>query len=376
MTRNILLNARPAKLAFFLISIFGSVGHPAFAQLLSVDAVKLKKCRQYDFADTAIIAAASDNSNFYVATEDGSVHAIDPVTSRKLWTSNFGGRITSNLIVAGGRIFVAGNAVPVSKEKPETSVLRSLNPETGLVIWNSPILYSEQIYLGSGGKSIISVGREGSVTSKDGTTGGLLWRASFAGNLTTVPDINYERIVAGTGQKEIISIDGRTGATVMRSKTKFIPSAVLNYTAKAIAAGDERGNLILIDSAAGKTIWKYKSGGKISFIAQTDEGVLAASNDNFIYMLWDYNGDVLWKKRLPGRIAGPPLIGGDTVSVQLSADRSTFVLNLENGKIVNQFLLVENSSSGIMPGFFNNNLFVFSTPVSVVSYGIKPCPVE
>lgn len=376
MTRNYLSNLGPAALILLFILLFDAFGSRVFAQLLSEEAVKLQKCRQYDFADTAIVAAASDNSSFYVAAEDGSIQSIDPVTSRKLWTSNIGGRISSNLIVANGRIFIAGNSIPPDGGKPESSVLRSLNPETGLVIWISPIPYAEQIYLGSSGTSIISLGREGSVTSKDSSTGSILWKASFTGNLTAVPDIDYERIVVGTDQKEIISIDGRTGAKVMRSKTKFIPSSVLNYTQRAIAVGDERGNLILLESATGKSIWKYKSGGKISYIAHTSEGVLASSNDNFIYMLWDYNGDVLWKRRLPGRVAGPPLIGGDTVSVQLSADKSAFVLNLESGKIVNQLLLSENSSAGIMPSLFNSNLFVFSTPVSVISYSIKPCSAQ
>lgn len=363
-------------LAFFFLSIFGIFGNTLSAQLLSDEAVKLQECRKYDFADTAVIAAASDNTNFYVTTEDGSVHAIDPVTSRKLWSSNIGGRITSNLLVADGRLFLAGNAIPVNGEKPQTSILRSLHPETGLVIWNAPISYSEQIYLGSSGKAVISLGREGSVASKDSSNGNLLWQASFAGNLTAVPDIDFERIIAGTDQKEIVSIDAKTGATLMRSKTRFIPSSVLNYTEKAIAAGDERGNLILLESATGKSIWKYKSGGKISHIAYTSEGVLAASNDNFIYMLWDYNGDVLWKRRLSGRIAGPLLIGGDTAAVQISADKSAFILDLKNGKIVNQILLAENNSAGIMPGLFNNSLFVFSTPVSVVSYSVKPCSVQ
>lgn len=376
MTRNYLSNIAPATLTLFIILIFSAAGTKVHAQLLSVEAVKLQKCRQYDFADTAIIAAASDSNNFYVATEDGGIHAIDPATSRKLWTSNIGGRIASNIIVAGGRIYVAGNVGRVDEEQPETSILRSLNSETGLVVWNSPIPYSEQIYLGSGGKSIFSLNREGSVISSDATAGNLLWKASYAGNLTAIPDIDFERIVAATDRKEIISIDGRTGTVVMRSKTKFIPSSVLNYTEKAIAAGDERGNLVLLESSTGKSIWKYKSGGKISFIAHTSEGVLAASNDNFVYMLWDYNGDVLWKRRLPGRVAGPPLIGGDTVSVQLSADKSVFVLNMESGKIVNQFLLPGNSSVGVMPALFNNDLFVFSTPVSVVPYSIKPCSAE
>lgn len=376
MTRNTLLNLSSAALTLLIILILSAAGTNVPAQLLSDEAVKLQKCGQYDFADTAITAAAADNSSFYVATEDGSIHAIDPVTSRKLWTSNIGGRIASNLIVADGRIFVAGNAVSVNGEQPETSILRSLNPETGLVIWNSPIPYSEQMYLGSSGKAVISLGREGFVTSKDGMTGNLLWKVSFPGKLSAIPDIDFERIVAATNQKEIISMDGKTGTVLMRSKTKFIPSSVLNYSEKAIAAGDERGNLILLESSTGKAIWKYKSGGKISFIAHTSEGLLAASNDNFVYMLWDYNGDVLWKRRLPGRVAGPPLVGGDTVSVQLSAEKSAFVLNLESGKILNQFFLLENSSTGIMPGLFNNNLFVFSTPVSVVSYGLKPCSAE
>ena len=152
MTRNYLSNIVPATLTLFIILIFSAAGTKVHAQLLSVEAVKLQKCRRYDFADTAIIAAASDSNNFYVATEDGGIHAIDPATSRKLWTSNIGGRIASNIIVAGGRIYVAGNVGRVDEEQPETSILRSLNSETGLVVWNSPIPYSEQIYLGSGGK--------------------------------------------------------------------------------------------------------------------------------------------------------------------------------------------------------------------------------
>lgn len=347
-----------------------------FAQLLSEAAVKLQKCGQFDFPDTEIVAVAYDSANIYIATGDGSLHSIDAATLRKNWSSAIGGAIVSNLIVAEGRIHVAVNAKPIGDAKAESSVVRTLNAETGLVIRNSPVPYSDRMYVGITGKSLVVVSQNGSIVSTERVNGNVIWVTSVVGKINGMPDFDFDRIVVATDQKEIISIDGTTGKVVMRSKTRFRPISVLSYNDRTVAIGDERGNLALIDSASGKTVWKYKSGGKISNIAETSEGVLALSNDNFVYMLWDYNGDVLWKRRLPGRIASAPLIGGDTISVQVSGERSAFILDVKSGKIINQLQLSDLNSPGIPPSVFDNGRFIFSTLASLNSYSVKPCAVE
>ncbi|MBC7898465.1 MAG: PQQ-binding-like beta-propeller repeat protein [Saprospiraceae bacterium] len=373
MTRNYLKNLYVAKILIVLVFSFQPTSPGLFAQPVGEGVSKLQKCREYDFADTSVISVASDNENIYVATEEGSVHAIDPMASDKIWSSNIGGQIVSNLIVAKDRILITTSAVLTNGAKPDFSILRSLSIETGLTNWSISLPYSIQMFLGNSGNAIVSISREGAVAAHDASTGNILWKKSFQGNLTAPPKFGNDWIVFGTDKKDILVISSKNGETALRSDLKFAASAVSIPSEKTIAIGDERGNVNLIDVNSGKTIWKFKSGAKISFLSSAEEGLLAASNDNFVYLISDYNGDIIWKRRLPGRVAGPLLVAENIVVLQVYADKSAFLLDLESGRIVNQFIMDQENSPGIMPNSTKDNSIIFSTAASLVSYGVKPC---
>ena len=50
-----------------------------------------------------------------------------------------------------------------------------------------------------------------------------------------------------------------------------------------------------------------------------------------------YNGDVIWKRRLPGRVADASLVLGGMVATLVYGENSVFIINLKNGVIADRF---------------------------------------
>jgi outer membrane protein assembly factor BamB len=117
--------------------------------------------------------------------------------------------------------------------------------------------------------------------------------------------------------------------------------------------------------------WKYKNGARIGAVRGTDRGILAASNDNFVYLLSGYNGDIRWKKRLSGRIASMTVNG--EIGVMLAVgDPTAVLLNLENGKQVGQYLASESELFTFAPIIAGDQIFFF-TGGQIVAKSTKPC---
>jgi outer membrane protein assembly factor BamB len=66
-----------------------------------------------------------------------------------------------------------------------------------------------------------------------------------------------------------------------------------------------------------------------------------SSLDNFIYLISPQKGKKVWKRRLAGRISAKPLVVDNFAVFVTAVDNSAVVLDLRNGKIVNQISLAD-----------------------------------
>ena len=375
MTRHNSTNSLLQLATFFSIfTILGFFFH-SFAQSSESGTVKLTKCSEFQIESPVADALSSDAQKVYIGTVDGSVRTLNSNLSAVLWRTELGGEIVSNIVSAEAGLFVVSNPVMSSDTVSTESVLRSLSKETGVPNWSVRLPFSERFFIGSiqGVVSVVSL--DGWAASIDTLAGRVKWKTPSFGKITARPSF-LNGILFGTAEKKIIMVSAETGETVFKASTDFIPTAITYPSPDTLVVGDERGNVASIGFPDGKNIWKFKSGAAVSFVQVSKEGLYITSLDNFIYLISMYNGDVIWKRRLPGRVIEGGLVLNGFVAVLIFGENSAFLIDSKKGKIVDQLEQNDKNFVNQVPVAIRNSGLLVTTSDIVTLYSIKNCSLE
>ena len=289
--------------------------------------VLFAKCWDYSTSPDLSVTPIADYDRVYFLSADRKLEAVDLRNAVKVWASEIGGDVISNL-------FVTENSVLLVTRSGESgnSVLRSLSKQTGIANWNATILTSRAT-IGSLNGSIISVDVDGSISAFHPSSGSQLWHTQLGNKIIGEPHFRSMTITVATAANEIVDIAIGGQATV-RLKAGYLPSALLIEPSDQYLIGDDRGNLVFT-AADGDRRWRFKNGAKISYLLSYDSEFLVASYDNFLYKL-SRGGNVEWKRRLTGRVSGRPVVSGDTAVLSIIGDGSIYFVSLHDGKISNR----------------------------------------
>lgn len=330
------------------------------------------KCSEILLANPVPNALAHDTQTIFVGTADGGVQALDKDISDAVWRTQLGGDIVSNIVATEAGTVVASNPVS-AEEKIAESILRSLSKETGLTIWTVRLPFSDQIFLDGTGKSIIAVAREGWAVAVEIRTGRILWQTSPLGTISARPNFSMYGIAFGTTDKQIFILSPETGSVLFQRAADFIPTAISNPTPETLVVGDERGKVALLSLPTGKSIWKFKSGAAVSFVHLSKDGLLVTSLDNFIYLLSAYNGDVIWKRRLSGRVVEGAVVMQGHIITLIYGENSAYLIDLKKGKIVDQIEEHTGNFVNQVPVVIDGSRILITTPKSVEIFAIAGC---
>ncbi|MBA2379033.1 MAG: PQQ-binding-like beta-propeller repeat protein [Blastocatellia bacterium] len=313
------------------------------------------KCSVYrlDLQDSEVIS--NDGEFFYVAEPRGVLRAINSRDGRTHWTAELGGSISSTAASDSGRVFV------VSTSTDDSAFLRALSRETGITEFVVDLNSSQSPTLAISGETVLisDSNQVAAFSSKDGAQ---LWSRSHA-----LPGkgrvIVGSRMALAEGNKLLLLNleDGRVG-----SEYSFeFPISSVAFANGQTFVGDSRGTIERVSGSS----WRYKTGGKIVELAATEFGLFAASHDNFLYMLNADNGKVIWRRRMSGRIAEGRYLTESSVLIPVVGESRLFVVDLKDGKLLNQIELeevvlsrapiVRRDGSVIVPA--NNGLAVYSS---------------
>ena len=304
------------------------------------------KCWEYSAAPDLATSAAADIANVYFLDRDGKLHAVDLNTGSKLWGSELGGEVVSNLLVTDSAILVATAAQQGPGGSPGRTVLRSISKQTGITVWSTDIPAMSAGSLGIASGNIVIISFDGTIVALTQGEGNLAWKKESSFRVTSEPYFGDSYIAFGTDKKEVLKLSGSDGQVSVISKTEYLPTAIVFDAQSRLVFGDERGNLLSV-SADGNRRWKFKNGARISSVLSYDSGYLAASDDNFVYRL-SRSGNVEWKRRLSGRVVGKPLVIGSIAVVSIVGAGSVYFLNLKNGKIYDRVETGDETSAGIV----------------------------
>ena len=331
------------------------------------------KCWNYSSSPDLSTAPVADSRRFYFLNSENKLEAADLHTATKLWSSELGGKVISNLLTDDNALFVVSG--PASNEASDSAkgVLRSLSKETGVTNWSTLISDASRVTLGVLNGNVVSVEAGGSIEAFDPVDGRRVWNKDLAAHISADPVFVSGELILATDKKEVLAVSGKDGPPRLISRTKYLPTAILLDTPDGYLIGDERGNLTLA-SRNGKPIWRFRNGARISFLLSYESEFLAASFDNFIYKL-SRGGNVEWKRRLSGRTANRPLISGDTAVVAIVGDDSVYFIDLKNGKISNRIEASDGDVGGLVTSVGQSAL-VLSGTRGLAMYSRDRCPVK
>ncbi len=374
------------RLIFLFVVLFNSsiYGQQVLEPTETINpTLPLKLCLQRLNKKIEPLNIASDNqSSIFIAFRGGRIEKINLDGNFGTWVSELGGEIASDLIFEDKRVFLI-TKVPLiysAKENDESQqtinyVLWSLDAETGVTIWRLPFTAKSSVLLKSFQDKIFLTEKDGGVTSIRKSDAQIIWKENFGQEISSPPDLNKNKIYISTGDNSILTVSADNGVIVSKLSKLKSPASILIADENNLYWGDRKGFVTRADTSTKSRIWNVRYGGEISSLTITRNGVLVTSLDNFVYLISMQKGKKIWKRRLAGRILVRPLIAHGFVVFVTAADNNAVILDLRNGRIINQISLADTSFILSAP-LVIRNLLVFSTSKGIFAFaGINAnCP--
>jgi outer membrane protein assembly factor BamB len=339
-------------------------GAGAFPQASDDSLITLNDCWKAAVSDMIVTQPVADSNQLYIAQEGGRLSAFSLLAGTRVWSSEVGGEIISNIVPDGKNLYLVANA------GGRRSVLRSISTVSGIPNSDSEIPFGENVRLGMSMGEIVAVYSNGSVAAYDQASAKRLWQINLSPINTAAVAFSEQTIVVPAQDKKLEVISAADGRSLLSVPTRGTVTAV-GMIEEDLLWGEDHGDLVRFDAEGKFVSWKYKNGARIGAVKGTDRGILAASNDNFVYLLSGYNGDIRWKKRLSGRIAFMT-VNGELGVMLAVGDPMAVLVNLENGKQIGQYLVGDGQLFTFAPIIAGDQIFFF-TGGQMVAKSTKPC---
>ena len=152
------------------------------------------------------------------------------------------------------------------------------------------------------------------------------------------------KVYFGNEDGTLLALEETTGRVLWRYRTKGAVRGPVAVTRDSVFFGSGDGYIYAVSTDKGRLKWRKRTGAGVEAVVLVRDTLLAASLDNFAYLL-DLGGGMLWKKQLPGRISAQPLTVDEAALFTPLSSESAVVLGLKDGKQVNSLPTGEELSS-------------------------------
>jgi outer membrane protein assembly factor BamB len=313
---------------------------------------------------------ASDNiSVFAFASVGGFLKSLNSESGEKWWEVEFGGEIVSTPFIDGKNIYIVSKPKENKKEgitnnevftddNENNIIIRSLSISNGVTIWQTNLktnLNPEQMFLYVHKRTLLIADLDGNLHSIYKTDGVFNWHKNLGVKLSAPPFFYADKAILGTFEKHLIIFNLGEGKTYKKVELPVIPRAIyFNTNDEAFIVGDQKGTVSSIkiekidfnisikdkkEKKAKNNTWKFRVGAEVSNISSTPKGLFVTSLDNFAYLISAEKGNLIWKKRLAGRISEKSLILDNYALVTTIAEPTISVVELSTGRLINKIVL-------------------------------------
>lgn len=308
------------------------------------DTVEFSRCWAVAEPESTFSTITTDAATAFVGAGEAKISAISITTGTRLWSTELGGEITSNLSANAAGLFVVTNSVSTFEAKPEESTLRILSKETGITSKKIPLAVANSFKIGLDAGHVIVIAQSGEVYAFDAITAESKWTRKPTGGVSGESFVGAGSIVIGTTDRQILRIASATGEINQTVRSSEQPTAVRSLSNGNIVYGDSLGNIV--SAASG---WRFRAGAQISGIYEVNDGLLVSSFDNFVYYFNANNGGVIWKKRMGGRIADISFASTNQLLIFTYGGTTGILAELKRGKTVGQIALPQGVDSVSIP---------------------------
>lgn len=311
---------------------------------------------RYESPVTLNLTPAFDNERVYLPLAGGTIVALKAKDGQLYWRTEVGGELSASPVADEAAIYVASETTVQPNEKP-AGALRALGREGGVTQWMTPLVRPLRGALTLSGGKIFAGGSDGRAYAFDKRTGGVLWSIPFEIVFSAPPVVKGGRVYLGSEDGTVLALDEATGRLLWRYRTNGAIHGPVAVNDDTVFFGSGDNYVYAISADKGKMKWQKRTGAGVESVVLAGESLLAASLDNFAYLL-NHKGKMLWKKLLPGRISAQPLAVQETALFTPLSSSEGVVLGLKDGKQVNTLLAGEELSSSASPIIVGDTVIV------------------
>jgi len=304
---------------------------------------------RYESTVTLNLTPAFDNERVYLPLAGGIIVALKAKDGQLFWRAEMGGELSASPVADDSAIYVASETtVQANESRPSSGTLRALGREGGVTQWMTPLVRPLRGALTVAGGKLFAGGSDGRAYAFDKRTGGVLWSIPFALQFNSQPVVKDGRVFLGSEDGTLLALDEATGRLIWRYRTKGAVRGPVAVAGNSVFFGSGDGYVYALSSDKGRMKWRKRTGAGVEAVVLAGDGVLAASLDNFAYLL-NLKGTMLWKKQLPGRIAAQPLTVEQAALFTPLSSSEGVVLGLKDGKQVNSLPTGDELTSSASP---------------------------
>jgi len=330
---------------FLLVFLLLAIDASADALLLQPLTVRWR----YESPVTLNLTPAFDKERIYLPLAGGTIVALKAKDGQLYWRSDMGGEISASPIADENAIYVASETIVGANESRNSAgALRALGREGGVTQWMTPLVRPLRGALTVSGGKLFAGGSDGRAYAFDKRNGGVLWSIPFTSAFSGQPVLKNGRVFFGSEDGTLLALEETTGRVLWRYRTKGAIRGPVAVTSDSVFFGSGDGYVYALNTDKGKLRWRKRTGAGVEAVVLAGDAVLAASLDNFAYLL-NFKGSMLWKKLLPGRIAAQPVTLDEAALFTPLSSSEGVVLALRDGKQVNSLPTGDELTSSASP---------------------------
>jgi outer membrane protein assembly factor BamB len=324
-----------------------------------------KKCRTYGAVNGMSRVVASDNgSNIIISSDNSNLLSVNFLTNLENWKTQTVGKLDPAAVSDSNSLYFISSFENGIKEK--IFLLNSLSLKTGITNWQKKLSnYKEVIIKGSpNNEFLFLVAEDKSIFAVQKSDGSIIWSKNFQNEILSLNASNssQDSSLNILFAERLLRISTKTGDLIdeIEIKKRSVSDSLANEN--YLLLGYPTGEFLKVSISGNKSevLWKIKTGGSITSLIELDGNVLITSLDNFMYYFSTENGKLKWKRRVSGRINIKPVTYGNYALVLSSADSTASIIELREGKVINQIVIEDDNYFSGQP-IVSGNYFIFQT---------------
>lgn len=323
---------------------------------------------EYETDQTLNLTPSVREGAVYLPLAAGNLIALRLSDGKLEWRAEVGGDITASPAADERAVYVASQTLtPLEYAARTEGTLRALSRASGVALWARSIPSPLRGDVAVDATGLFGSGRDGQIYAFEKESGKLRWVLSVNAPLTTSLAESGRSIYAGGRDGSVVSVEKTSGTNLWRYQTPGTSATAVAVGGGRVFVGTADGSVLALDEATGNLLWKVRNGSGIQTLAVTAQGVLAASSDNFAYMLSLRRGRRVWKRPLSGRVTAAPAVLSQQAFLCPLAGDECVVLDLKSGRRVNRLVVGEDNNTSASPQI-NGDLLLVTTRRGLLAF--------